>query len=532
MKKLMFAAALAATGMTFADTPAGQVYDVSLSIKSTKAAKATINNKTNPFLGEDKEEVIYRTQTTYTWKGLIWGCSCEAIDGVWEEAYEGEMIDYSSIKGCILWDTKAKEAVYIGNGADINDPESAIDKGFGWDFINAIDKTGKKVEGSWVMEQEGELCDEDATLFAFRGAGFGTLYIQDLEDCGGNYIKSISGNFAGWMIAPDETAVVNPTGCTFCGYEPGSSSCEPSAAWDYCTCLDIADADRTAAYGTWKISYNSGLSKKLSQPLSISKKGVEGVIVSITDVYNFKSLPLVAAKITAIENAIWQYDPTGCDKLEQALALAKQNTYAKEQALEAVSYENLKKAVATAEVALDKAEYAQYASETNYAAKVVAWQNATNALAIAQASTNQDWTITWKNSSQDMKTAEGKGTDSMIAKFAALKTFTIDEATYGNTIFINDVEKNATATCTELNKAVETAEKNLVTATAAKTAAAAAVKAADAEVVKAQDDLTARKNNLANINLLQYKAEQDLEKAQAAEAVAQKAYDDNPLCAD
>lgn len=519
----MFAAALAATGMTFAETPAAQVYDVCLNIKTTAAATATINNKTNPFLGEEKEFVIYRKEASKTWKGLIWGCNCEAIDGVWRETGT-EYLDRKSIEGCVMWDTKTKQPVFMGDGSDLADVASVPGTGWTWRFINAIDKSGKKCEGVWTIAQEGPACEENDELFNFQGAGFGSLCLASDLGCT-SYIKSISGNFAGWMKAPSANTDDNWSGCTFCGYEKEEGVCAYATAWEYCDCYGILKEAETAAYGTWKISYNSGLSKKLSTMVN-PKKIDETLIYSITEVYNFKNLPAVGAAILAVEMYMNDFDPTGCDELETALALAKQNTYAKEQALEAVSYENLKKAEANAAAAVTAAQTKVELADMAYEAAAQAYDTAKVAYSnqVDYVTTNT-WTVSYLNASQQTATLNGTGLVKFDECIEELKLFTFTEIKYADA-GIAPTYADAKAFISTQNTKTANLKAGVETTKEASATAYENLATAKAKLVKAQDELTAAQNDLGNINLLQYKAAQDLEKAQAAEAVAQKAYDD------
>lgn len=327
MKKLMFAAAVAATASgVFADS-AAQVYDVTLSIKSTAAYMAkNLNHKTNPRAVADPEtpeDICYRKQASFTWKGYVWACDCESIRGLWEviQEYQIAGFDVKTVGGTILWDSKNKEIRYLGNGADISDPLSAKGAEWGWDFINSIDKKGDKVEGLWNITSDGDPCGNDP-MFVLTGAGFGTVkdsFDYDKETktysltCQ-SYIKSISGNFAGYMPAPTAESAGSGSGCWFCGtsFTPGAT-CIPSDAWEWCDCDNFLDIDKTAAYGTWKMAYNSSLSKKLST--SKLDKGV----LSILDIAKLPAGPAAAVALieesfrtenveTAYQNAKSAYD--------------------------------------------------------------------------------------------------------------------------------------------------------------------------------------------------------------------------------
>ena len=71
----------------FAEEKAAQVYDLTVTVKTTTAKKATLSPKSNKFIA-NSESVIYRTQATQKWKGLIWGCDCNTLMGKWEVVNE------------------------------------------------------------------------------------------------------------------------------------------------------------------------------------------------------------------------------------------------------------------------------------------------------------------------------------------------------------------------------------------------------------------------------------------------------------
>jgi len=251
----IFAIASAAFAADEIDTRAAQVYDVTISIKTTAAAKGKVSAKKNPFIGDSSTTITYRKQATQKWIGLIWGCDCESIRGVWQ-SYTG-----GGVSGCVIWNSKSPyDILYIG---DIN-----------WRLLNAIDANGNKCEGSWTIGDSG---DESNAFLAF--SGFGTLSlsaiiedgVSQLVNCTSN-IKSISGNVAGWMPAPSTIKKGKPSKCTFCGIvDPGEEDTEDLAeAWNFCECAaEIGDSEFTTVYGTWSIKYSNALSKKLISADSI-----------------------------------------------------------------------------------------------------------------------------------------------------------------------------------------------------------------------------------------------------------------------
>ena len=253
-----FSAVVATVGeaktTTIDDSPSAQVYDLTITVKTTIAQRGKLK-KNHPF-ESSTDAVIYRKQSTQKWAGLIWGCDCGSLAGKWQVVDD----DAGSVAGCVIWKaSKPNNVLFID---DIN-----------WRLLNAIDKNGDKCEGSWTI---GDMSDESDAFLAF--AGFGTLYTaytaipcEDPEVNCTSYLKSMSGNVAGWMPAPSYTTAGTPGSCTFCGeYDPGEEETVDSAtAWDFCPCEEYADIGFTAVSGTWSIKYNATASKKLKSSATI-----------------------------------------------------------------------------------------------------------------------------------------------------------------------------------------------------------------------------------------------------------------------
>jgi len=251
------------------DDKAAQVYDVKVTIKTTVAKKATISASSNPFVFESGT-VIYRTQGSQSWNGVIWGCSCDAILGSWTVINQSQGI----VAGCIIWDKKSPNTIIF-------------DENIHWRLLNAIDKTGTKCEGAWTIGDSG---DDSNAFLSF--AGFGTLELSTtkadgdlvIADCM-SYVKLISGNVAGWMPAPYVTTPGKKGSCTFCNsVEDEEDEVDYAKAWEFCDCANFGDSDFTSVSGTWSIKYNAALSKKLRNSTSILDvykkfpKSVEAVV--------------------------------------------------------------------------------------------------------------------------------------------------------------------------------------------------------------------------------------------------------------
>lgn len=222
MKKLMIAAAAAAMvgGAQAAEcydggscgVEAGKTaYTVSLSLKTT--APKTSKKK-------DHCDVCttvctwYNTQKTVKFAGIIWGdAECEGC----------QLIPDGS--DMLLWDTTTKE--------QIEDPELTL-------VVGRYDKKGNKVEAY------GNLVGDFGDI---NLAGFGSMYMKlkkatdcDAADCY-SYVKNISGNAAGYLARPEVDD------CDYIEYD----------------CCAADPIEHAAASGTWKITYNASVAKKLAK---------------------------------------------------------------------------------------------------------------------------------------------------------------------------------------------------------------------------------------------------------------------------
>lgn len=265
MKKMLMATAVACgmMGSVLAEDKAAQVYDMTVTVKTTAAKSGTLSPKKNPFV-YDTEKIVYRTQGTQKWKGLVWGCDCNALSGKWQVIDETS----GSVAGCVIWNTKNNAIVYLD---DLN-----------WRLLNAIDQKGDKCEGAFTI---GDMEAESTAFLTF--GGFGTLALKyTAPECSepeytcASYLKTMSGNVAGWMPAPTLKSAGKPGQCIFCGEsDPGEEGSEDAAlAWDFCPCEEYADLELTAISGTWTLKYNATLSKKLKNN------------ARITNVYKFPSV--------------------------------------------------------------------------------------------------------------------------------------------------------------------------------------------------------------------------------------------------
>ena len=255
MKKLMVLSAVAAIGgFAFADA---QVYEMQLMVKTTvtKSGKVKFVSCDCPVDSSD----MYRKQGTVKIKGLIWGCDCVTISEP-QISTNSASLDKSEY-GYIFWNETTRKPLNLK---------------FEWEFLNRIDSTGKKAEGTWTLSSE------DGT-FSLMGSGFGTVKDKTVKDpiCmrTATWVQNMNGNFAGWST-PGAIVTVKATSgqCSWCQKIAGTEEQTASAVgWTLCAC---GDSDkRTAANGTWKLKFN----QKASKILSSTANPVE----SVTQAYRF-----------------------------------------------------------------------------------------------------------------------------------------------------------------------------------------------------------------------------------------------------
>jgi hypothetical protein len=273
MKKLMILAAAAAMAGTVSAAEA-QVYDAALTVKTTtckdgKYTRALVNfpaNGVNAFGYNAGDKVQFRKQATRKIAGVFWGCDCETIaDPAWR-VYTNVSArrNAKTVGGYAFWD--ATKSPYI--------PFTIPYVTFEWLVLNRIDQM-KTVEGTWVLRDKAQ----DEALFLV-GAGFGTVNNAKNTTCE-DYIKNISGNFAGFM----QYASGDEFGCVFCGVTDYLCLVAP-----FCWCVNADTTYLTAAYGTWSIKYNASSSKQLSNASSQAPY--------ITDVKTFKGKAYTTARGT------------------------------------------------------------------------------------------------------------------------------------------------------------------------------------------------------------------------------------------
>lgn len=221
------AVAMVASAKTFVSVDGGacgedgeicySAYKVTLSLKTT-APKSTVKKDSC-----DECETSctwYRKQSSLKINGLIWGeADCDECDTELPE-------------NIALWTKDAPVA------ADLTL------------WIGQIDKTGKKAEAY------GTLAGDDFGALSLAGFGAMSLKTTKATDCVDatctGYVKSLSGNAAGYLV---------PAEVEDCDYV--SIGC----------CEDATALENTAAYGTWKVSYNAATAKKMAKAALTDEDG-------------------------------------------------------------------------------------------------------------------------------------------------------------------------------------------------------------------------------------------------------------------
>jgi len=259
MKKLIFAAALAAlTTGAFAER-VGQVYEMKISLKTVVCKDGKVSGDLVSALTglSKKTPFAYRTQGSVTFIAVIWGCGCdEAFSGEWGTTGAVRPDDTEPWYGTVVFDKKT--GTPLGGIYSEHDLEWVI-----------LSRMGKKADEAAV---EWTLAVGDGFLV---GAGFGK--IKDTAYECGTIMKSAKGNVAGDLEIDD--LLVYASTCNYCE-DSTVGVCEP---WPFCVsyeaedgdidiveCLDGWDEDVVPAYGTWTLKYLSGASKKLSDTTYIT----------------------------------------------------------------------------------------------------------------------------------------------------------------------------------------------------------------------------------------------------------------------
>ena len=257
MKKIMVVAAVLTMGLTaLADA---QVYEMQLTMKTTVTKSGKVGFVACDCPVDDYD--LYRKQGSVKIKGLIWGCDCVTIGDPQISTNSTSLAN--GAYGYIFWNETTRKPLNLK---------------FEWEFLNRIDKTAKKAEGTW------KLSSPDGN-FLLMGSGFGTVkdtvVTKPICRRTATWLTTMNGNFAGWST-PGAIVTVKGTEdqCSWCEKIAGTEEQTASAkGWTMCDCGE--SDERTAANGTWRLKYN----KKASDILSSTSKPVE----SVTQAYSFPS---------------------------------------------------------------------------------------------------------------------------------------------------------------------------------------------------------------------------------------------------
>ena len=250
MKKLMIAAAAAAmVGSGFADAP--QVYDMTITVKSTECVNKIYKNVC-------AEGVGYRKQATTKFYGKFWGCGCCTI------AEPDGNVGYGQDLSDGAYDTDFHSYIFWGKGAAFHNATMVWGPDIDGVKLANLQLVGQKatnIEGAFKLELFtcADVENGDDASAVFFGAGYGTATVKGCAD-DDNILKSMSGNVIG---SYDVGQLSGVNGCKYCGE---ATACAP---WDFCSCSAANDA-LTAAFGTFTIKYNSSQANSLKKGKYIS----------------------------------------------------------------------------------------------------------------------------------------------------------------------------------------------------------------------------------------------------------------------
>lgn len=215
MRKLVIMAAALVAASSFAQCVPGeepeekdcaQVYNVTISVKTTVAKSGSLTTDNGPCLPSDTTNLCYRVKGSKSFKGYYWQCECGC------DLFEDNVLDLFN---------KKTDAFEVYNGT--------ID----WELLQRFGKKNTDVEAAASFE--GDTAE-------FYLMGFGKYDAKKYR------VSSISGNVQAFFVAPYCEEL-----CT-----PGSYA----VAYDLCTLEPILTD--TIGTGTFSIKYNSSASKKLA----------------------------------------------------------------------------------------------------------------------------------------------------------------------------------------------------------------------------------------------------------------------------
>ena len=284
MKKLMITAASAAmVGSAFAINEA-QVYDFTATIKTGVCQETKVSKKLASYFNTRRffpstqagiwasgDEIGIRKQKSQKLAGVIWGCDCETVaDPKWGPVRLGSPY----LRGYMFWNQSARTSDDV-NGM-LYTPWTFFNRytTFRWTVLNRIDQM-TKCEGAFSLT-----CRFPNQMLFIQGAGFGTVKNTGCD----TVISSISGNIAGFTVP-----AANTFGCVYCS----ASGCVTAPICD--TCWEANTTALSVATGTWKLKYNSSVTRRLRTTPYISQ------------VYNFGNKSGYARQFALFAERFWDW---------------------------------------------------------------------------------------------------------------------------------------------------------------------------------------------------------------------------------
>ena len=227
MKKLMTVAAIALAGSVMAAAPAGDAYQIKMTLKTTKAA--LVDAKDGDCVNPLQQGCKVRVADTYNVVAWAWGCYVNCNDLATFAADNAKFV---------AWDTKHKVYFYGNDG---------LTAGATMNF-SILQKIGKKFAeaeaqfaATWYADS---LVDTKVQKFTLMGAGFGKFNTSK------QVYSSLSGNVVGTMTAP----YYNLADQAF-GYTCASVGCATGTP----------TTKETIVYGTWNAKFNASAASKVNK---------------------------------------------------------------------------------------------------------------------------------------------------------------------------------------------------------------------------------------------------------------------------
>lgn len=224
MKKLILLAGVFAIGGAFGACTYLEKPDPKTVSDGAWAYKWKFTGKTTKGVKSNCSPNYPVTRTSASLKIQGWSLYCEPQCDDFESAEADEY----------FWQSKPKKLVFdTGSGVT-------------FEIGNIIGKSGKNYEamGTATFIRDSE------TMYGLTFAGLGKF------DQKKKRVKSVSGNFAGWAVAP---------------YKDGKNDCggDKTKVWECCGCPTLEA--NSVAYGKWSVKYNKSLSKKYANGTIKSK---------------------------------------------------------------------------------------------------------------------------------------------------------------------------------------------------------------------------------------------------------------------